>query len=245
MLYRVATFGIVAFWLVMMVLLVRLETHPEASDIMDVPVSYVERIMFKHGQQSILSVRESEKPIGSVAIHPSISASGGRTLDFSGTLSLQLPLAERQRFNFGGTVEMDGATRVLGFHADLGVQQTHTHLSLKGDMVRKIFTCEATQGGQPAFSQTLPMDSSFGPSLIKDLGIDPAALPVAAPGGITPPTVTARETQITLRGEKLEVYQVSLREGTLLAADFYVTELGQVVLATTNFGYSLAGEDYE
>ena len=201
--------------------------------------------MFKHGQQSILTVREEQKSIGSIALRPSITATGGRALDFSGTLSIQVPVSERQRFNFGGTIDMDNTLRVLGFHADLGVQQLRYRLIVKGDMVRKVFTCDASQAGVPTFSQTLPMDASFGPALLRDLGMETPALPIISPGAITPPTFTARETQITLRGEKLEVYQVSIREGSMLAADIYVTELGQVVEATTSFGYSLSAEDYE
>jgi len=245
MLSRIAMLGIIAFWAVMMAMLVRLETHPENTDILVVPVSYVARIVFKHGQQSLLTVREGEKPIGSVDLRPSTAASGGRSLGFSGSLAMQLPLASRHRLNFDGAVDLDSALRGLGFHVDLTMQEYHYRLSVKGDASRKTLACEVTQGGQRAFSQTLPMDATLGPALLQDLGIEPTALPMIAPAGISPPAVSARETQITLHGEQLEVYQVSVREGTAIEADFFVTELGQLVLAKTNFGYSLTTADYE
>src|SRR5271169_3259170 len=109
MLYRLATVGIAVFWLVMMGLLVRLETHPGQTDILDVPVSYVTRIMFKHGQQSILTVREEEKSVGTVAVRPLVTGSDARSLDFSGTLSLQFPLGAQDRVNFNGVLDLDKA----------------------------------------------------------------------------------------------------------------------------------------
>ena len=246
MLYRLASIGIIAFWLVMIGMLVRLETQPETTDILDVPVSYVLRIIFKHAQPSILTAREEGTRIGTVSLRPSITASGGRSLDFSGALSSQLTVAGRQPFNFKGAIDMDMALRVVDFYLDLSMQQQpHYRLSLKGDVARKILTCEVRQGNQMVASQTLPMDAIVpGPELLQHLGLDATALPIL-PGNIAPPTVTARETQITLQGEQLEVYQVTVREETALAADFYVTQLGQIVLAKTTFGYTLSAEDYQ
>ncbi len=50
---------------------------------------------------------------------------------------------------------------------------------------------------------------ALGPALLQNLGLGANALPVV-PGNIAPPTVTARETQISLRGEQLQVYQVAI-----------------------------------
>jgi hypothetical protein len=61
--------------------------------------------------------------------------------------------------------------------------------------------------------------------------------------GVSAPAVTAREAQITLRGEQLEVYQVTVAAGSAATIDFYVTQLGQIVSATTSFGYSLTAEE--
>ena len=248
MLYRLAMIGIVAFWMVMMGMLVRLETHPETTDILEVPVSYVTRIMFKHGEHSLLTVREEGKSVGAVSLRPSITGPDGRSLDFSGAVSIELPLGGRQRFNFNGNMDMDRELRVLDFHVDLAVPDQHFHLNAQGDTARKILTYQVSQGGRQSAPQTLPLDAAaFGPALLQALGQEanaPLALPIS-PGAIAPPTVTARETQITLHGEQLQVYQVTIREGTALAADFYVTQLGQVVLAKTNFGYSLSAEDYQ
>jgi len=252
MLYRFATVGIVAFWIVMMAMLVRLEMHPEATDILDVPVSYVERIMFKHGQQSLLSVRQGEKPIGTISVHPSITGSDARMLDCSGSLSLQMPATAQQRFNFHAVLDMDKTLRVQDFHLDVNLQQPRCQVSVKGDVARKTLEYEMRDGDHLINSQTLPWDAgALGPAVLQSLGLPGSAMPftpsgpVVAPIGISPPAVTARETQITLHGEKVEVYEVIVSEGTAQMAEFYVTQLGQVVLAKTSFGYTISMEDYQ
>ncbi len=239
MLYRAATFAIVAFWLVMMGLLIRLEIHPEATDILDVPVPYVMRIMFKHGQQSFLTVSDGTKPIGEIALRPMTTGSNGRALNFSGTLSIP------QRFSFSGILDMDAALRVREFQVDASIHEPRYNLKASGDVARNSLTYEVRLGDQLKASQTLPMDpATLGPALEESLAPELRALPIAA-ASVSTPVITAREAQITLRGEQLEVYEVSVNEGTVQLMSFYMTQLGQIILAKTNFGYSLAAEDWQ
>jgi hypothetical protein len=239
MLYRAAAFVIIAFWLVMMGLLVRLETHPEATDILDVPVSYVMRIMFKHGQESFLNVSDGTKSIGSVSLRPVTTGSDGRSLDFSGTLSVP------QRFSFNGVMEMDGALRVRGFHLDASVLKPRYTLHAAGDTASNRLTFELRLDGMLRAAQTLPLDrEALGSALAQNLGLDPHVLP-ASTAGVSPPGISAREAQITLRGEQLEVYEVTVTEGSVELISFYFTQLGQIILAKTSFGYSLSAEDWQ
>lgn len=238
MLYRAAVISIIAFWLVMMGLLVRLEIHPEATDILDVPVPYVLRFMFKHSQQSLLTVNDGTKPIGFVTLRPSITGSNGRALDFSGSMAVP------QRFNFNGTVAMDASLRVYDFHVAITIRQPRCQLDLAGDASHNRLTYSVHMGNQPGTSQSLPMDAGLLPTLAQNLGIDPHFLPVS-PAAISPPVVNAREAQIWLHGEQLEVYQVSIIEGGSPMIDFYVTQLGQIILAKTSFGFTLSAEDWE
>jgi hypothetical protein len=241
MLYRAAMVGIIGFWLVMMGLLVRIETHPETTDILDVPVSFVMRLMFRHGQTSFLNVLDGDRRIGMFFLRPSVTGSDGRTLNFSGDLTMPLPTAPGQRVSFGGAIAMDAAMDVRDFHADFSTRLPAAHLHLKGDGARKILSLEMQIAGEPPISRTVPMDGMV-PMLAQNLSLS-GAVPAVAAAGISAPAVTAREAQITLRGEQLEVYQVTVAEGTAATIDFYVTQLGQIVSATTNFGYSLTAEE--
>jgi hypothetical protein len=241
MLYRAAMIGIAAFWLVMMGLLVRLETHPEATDILEVPVSYVMRLMFKHGERSILTVHDGTHSAGTVALQPLTTGSDGRSLAFSGSIAIP----PQQGINFNGATDMDAALRVRAFHVDLSLRQPHCHVSITGDSARNTLRYEVREGTQLTAAQTLPMDAGgMGAALAQNLGLDPHSLPIT-PASIAPPVVTARETQVVVRGEQLEVYQVTVMEGGAPVIDFYVTQLGQIVQARTNFGYSLDAEDWQ
>ena len=240
MLYRLAMIGIIAFWLVMMGMLVRIETHPETTDILDVPVSFVMRLIFRHGQTSFLNVMDGDRQVGMFFLRPATTGSDGRTLNFSGDLTVPMPAAPSQRVNFGGAIGMDAALRIRDFHADFSTRQPPIHLHLKGDEAHNSLTIETQIAGQPPISRTVPMDG-LAPMLTQNLSLH--GVPGISAADVSAPAVTAREAQITLRGEQLEVYQVTIAEGSAATMDFYVTQLGQIVSATTNFGYSLTAEE--
>jgi len=241
MFYRAVMIGITAFWLVMMGLLVRLETHPESTDILDVPVSYVTRIMFRFGQQSLLTVRDDTKVIGTVELRPVTTGTDARAVNFTGSLALP----GVQRFNFDGKMNMDSALRMRDFRVDLTMHQPHYHLTVIGDPERKTLRYEVRLGDKLTAGETLPMNAgALESAMAQDLGLDLRGLPVST-AGIAPPVVTARETQIALRAGELEVYQVTVAEGSAPMLDFYVTQLGQVVRAKTSFGYTLDAEEWQ
>jgi hypothetical protein len=232
--------GIIAFWLVMMGMLVRIETHPETTDILDVPVSFVMRLIFRHGQTSFLNVLDGQRRVGMFFLRPAMTGTDTRTLNFSGDLTLPMPGAPWQRVNFGGAIDMDAALKVRDFRADLSARQPPAHLHLKGDGAQNTLVIEAQVAGQTMVSRTVPLDGLV-PLLSQSLG--KAGMPAISDADMPSPTVTAREAQISLRGEQLEVYDVTMAEGSVAKIDFYVTQLGQIVSATTSFGYSLTAEE--
>jgi hypothetical protein len=243
MLYRTATVAIVAFWLIMMGLLVRLETHPEATDILDVPVSYVMRLIFRHGQTSFLTVQDQSKEVGTVFLRPSITGTNGRTLNFSGAFTAQAPGAQptTNSVHVTGAIDMDAALRVRDFHADLSLSQPACHLLLKGDMVLNTLAYQVKAGNQVVAAQTVPITAAgFDSLMAQNLGRVPIHID---PSAISTPAIAAREAEIQLHGEQLEVYQVTVSEGASPIMDIYVTQLGQIVSARTSFGYTLEAED--
>ena len=235
MLYRAAMIGITGFWLVMMALLIRLETHPEDSDILAVPVPYVMRMMFRNGQSSLLNVREGTTDIGTLQFRPSMTGSNGRMVDFSGSLALP----GQPAFSYSGEVQMDSLMRMRNFHVAAAMREPHYHLSLVGDAASDTLRYETRLGDRVTGAQTLPMEpGAVERALAQNLGLDQRLLPVNV-GGVAPPVVTAREARIALRSGTLQVYQVTVAEGTAPVLDFYVTQLGQIVRANTSFGCTL------
>lgn len=246
MLYRAATLAIALFWLVMTALLVRLQTNPDGADILGLPVSYVTRLVFRNSQPSLLTILELDKPIGALSLRPSNGPAGAHRLDLSGAVSLQLSLGgPRQRVNFSGSADLDPAFTLTAFQAGFTLPQPHTRIDLAADLRRRTLHYEVRQGDSLIASQSLPLDSAqLLPALLSGAGIDPHSIPILAMPAIAP-SLTAREARITLRGEQLEVCRLSLSQGSAILGSAYITQLGQVVLARTSFGYSLAAEDLQ
>jgi hypothetical protein len=241
MFYRALTLSIVAFWAVMMVQLVRIETHPETTDILNVPVSFVIGVMFRYAPLSLLNIRDGSKQIGSLEIRPSTTVPNGRTLNISG--SLQLP--GQDPFNFDGAMKMDTTSRLQSFRLAVANRRQNYHVLITGDMAQRALHYETRMGDQLIASESLPMEpAALERTLAQDLGLDPRMIAMEA-GGIAAPDITARETQLTLRSGELQVYEVIVTEGGAPLLDLYMTQLGQIVLAKTSFGYTLGAEDWE
>jgi hypothetical protein len=239
--YRAVAILITAFWLVMMIALVRLETHPEATDILDVPVSYVMRLIFRHQQISSLTMRDGAKEIGTIYMHPAVTGTDARTLSFSGSMSPMLPNGSMARMSFRGVVHLNAALNVHDFHADISMLPTVSHLTLDEDAEHNTISYAVKAGNAVVAAQTLPMTTQ---GLMSALAQYPELRPLAAlaPSSFTPPTVTARESTIPINGEALSVYQVTISEAASPLFDIYVTQLGQIVSARTNSGFNLTAE---
>src|SRR5438552_3366489 len=98
MLYRFSAVLIVAFWLVMTVLLVRLEIAPERSNVLKLPPSHVFNLMFARGQRSELNIFENGQRIGNLMLQPKVAAGENpRVLEFAGSVAVKLFSASRQR----------------------------------------------------------------------------------------------------------------------------------------------------
>src|SRR5947208_994453 len=122
MLHRLLAGLIIGFWLVMMTLLIRLEVRPDKSRVLEVPVSHVVRLIFDHGQQSLLSVKENGEPVGVVTFFPR-KTEQGCTLECTGGVTLHLPMMDRQRISWNASVEMDQKMNALAFTLDLAVRE--------------------------------------------------------------------------------------------------------------------------
>jgi hypothetical protein len=149
--------------------------------------------------------------------------------------------AAPQRINLRGTLDLDIALNLVDFRSDLRIPPYR--ITVDGNVPRNSLSLEAREDNHVISSQVMSMDAtSISRGLMQNFGLSPAALPIS-PTGMTPPAVIARESRITLHGEQLQVYEVVISEGSSPVAHIYVTQLGQVILAKTNFGYTLSMDD--
>ena len=205
------------------------------------------RIMFKNAQPSALALRdENDRPIGTVSLRPHITPENLRVLEFSANFAVQLPTTPRQRLNLSGTMAMDKALQVQDFSAQMVMEQPPIRLTVQGDVARRILNYQLYEGGRLTTHQALPLEiSAIVPAVLQGFGVpfDASALPMVQ-GNLASPGLSSKETSIAFHGEQLDVFQISLHEGDTGLADIYVSQLGQVIMAHSNFGYSLTSQDF-
>ena len=120
------------FWCVMTFLLVRMIVSPESSGLLDVPVYHVARMVFLGGQTSELSIYQNSRTAGSFSLRPEQPApGGGRTLQFSGNLALELPFIARQRVVWQGTLKMDRQLHLGACQGTFSVRDSPNSIQLE------------------------------------------------------------------------------------------------------------------
>lgn len=242
---RAAAVLIVAFWLVMTGLLIRLEISPDQSDMLSVPPSHVFKLMFTHEQVSELRIMDRSLPVGSLRLIPKNSADpDGRTLDFSGSLFVRLPdSAKKQRIAWNGILSVDRAFDTRRLQLTLTLREPACRLFIDLDPATKQVRYEIRQGDMPLKNATVSDDEKGVAALLRDeLGIDPGALENIR-GSVSKPVLTAKQTELKVRSEKIVAYLLTLRQGETTVLEIYVSQLGQILLAKTLPGYTLSAED--
>lgn len=243
MLARISAAIIIAFWLVMTALLIRLEVHPESSRVLDVPVSHVVKMMLERGQQSLLTIMENGAPAGTLTLRPVQSAEGG-AFDFGGSMSLRLPMGTAQRVSWSGAVELDPALNTRGVHIDLALRSPAYRLMLDRRTAEQTITYEVRDATATLARGALPLDSGQAAAALAGLGVDLTGVMALRKslGGDAAPIFTAKQAKLPVRSENIEVYQITMRQGGATMADIFISQLGQVLLVKTVFGYTLSAE---
>ena len=119
---------ILAFWLVMMALLARVEFSTNEVELMPVPVDYVWKLVFLHDQPSDLTLYNQHVRIGTFHLQPSrlpnaTDGTGGpvRVLSGSGSLALILPGGSNQNITLRGSLELDERNTVKRFGVNVSL----------------------------------------------------------------------------------------------------------------------------
>lgn len=236
---------IVGFWLLMMVLLIRLQIHPEGSDVLSVPPTHILELMFTHGQGSDLSVyNNSDRRIGSISLRPSrLKEAGERKLEFSGNVQLNLPGVAGQRLFWETHTRLDDRFSVVGAEVRLTMREPEYRLMVKINPANRIANYTLSRGSETVDSSSVELTEKGLEKLLVKLGIDPAGLK-ALRAGAEPPDVSATRTKFAVRGEKIEAYRVTVRQNEQKVAEAYVSQLGQVLLLKTSLGFRFVQDDF-
>ncbi len=241
--YRILVAFIVGFWLVMSALLIRLEVQPEKSNLLEVPVSHVLKLMFVQGQPSNLHILDGGQHIGGLSIRPGISQDKSlRSLAFSGNLSLRLPLVERQRITWDGALGLNRAFEMNRLHLTVAFRESGYTADVSIDPGANRLKYKISLAGSDIMDSSLPLDGSGANLGLIKLGIDPNVL-ANLTSNMTVPTMTAKQSELKIRNEKIDAYLVKVWQGDSVVADIYVSQLGQILLVKTPFGLTLSADD--
>jgi hypothetical protein len=236
---------IIGFWIVMTSLLIHLESRPDQSEVLSVPLSHVFKIMFVHQQISDLTILQQGKPVGNLVLHPKIDPlTGGRSLAFSGGFGFQAPgTQKKQRISWDGEVLMDHASNMTALNLNASLQEPpyRVHLHIDPDKSRASY--ELLVGNRSVKASSIPLSQEGVDSLLRDeLGIDPAIFQ-NLPASVGPPALTAKQTELKIRNENVVAYLLTAKTGGTTMAEIYISQLGQVLTAKTIFGYDFTTED--
>ncbi len=227
-------------------LLVRMEVSPRESAFLQVPLDHVLKVMFAHGLDSELSIYNDEGRMGTLSLRPRTAmVDQSRTLNFDGNLWLQLPGLERQRYHLEGTSLMTHEFALRQLLLKFSMTVPAYEMEMRVDESRTL-QYKLKQDGRLAEAKTIPLDDNA-PAVIMaalNLDFDPALLKQTQ-SSVNPPTIFAQENQLHLRGESVEVYELIVKEGDLEVANVFVSQLGQILMAKTAFGYTLRAVDIE
>jgi hypothetical protein len=247
MIPRIATALIVAFWLIMTTLLVRMEIAPERSRILAVPVSHVMKLVFRHGQTSVLTINQNGRPIGRLTLDPSqLDHAGPARVGINGTSWINVPDAARVRIGWEGRIELDDALSFKGaqFAIDMWSKTDPLRLQIEaaGGRAEYSITADGIELDRGAFDLT----EEGLRDCLRQLGTDPALLgPVSMMdnGSAWPAVaVAARESSLKIRGESVNGYVVTVSVSGATFGEAWFTQLGQLLMVRTPFGFGLGSD---
>ena len=251
MFYRALTIGIVAFWLLMMGLLLRVEFSPGEGEMLPVPVDYVWRLMFLREQPSDLVLYNQRQRIGNFHLQPRRLPTGSngvagpvRLLSGSGGLALTLPGLSGQNLTVRGSVEMDerNTARRVGFYISLhtpGQATLGTTLTLDGRPSSDEWHYQVRQGDTVVQENSGSATALLGALKIGSWGFDPRAILQTEQQQADTTQATARRGVLHTDSEDVEAFVVAIHRGEPLETTIYVSQLGQILAIKTSSGYDL------
>ncbi len=250
--YRTLVVGIIAFWLGMTCLLVRLEWSPRNTDALEVPTAYLWKLMFLHEEASDLVVYHQHQRIGNLHLQPHRlpsetdgAESGTRQLSAVGGFSTDLPWIGRQNVVLHGSVDLGATNEVRAlrlsavFHPPGLPHNAGTTVQLDGHPASGVWHYSAQRGDETLAEDTGTVAHLLDRPELRAMGIDPASfarLQQQQAGGLT---VTARHGRLRLNRDEIETYVVTLKDANGLEASVHLNQLGQILAVRTFAGVDL------
>ena len=243
MLYRAAAVLIVVFWIAMTALLIRKELSPGATELREVPVSHVIKLMFRQGEASDLNLHNDRQMVGQLRFHPQIrKVDGALLMEYSGRVMFTLPGGPRQRVSWAGDFELNRALEMQSARLQLNVSEPATYaVDLTADPIANRLRYETRSGGHLLHRGEYALDAEGALTWLHEQGIDPVLIQGGSqPSGTQPPTFRAWQSSMQIHGQRLDTFRVDIEYGGQTLLEFHVNQIGQILQAKSFLGYTAA-----
>ncbi|MHA3770190.1 hypothetical protein ACXR0O_01475 [Verrucomicrobiota bacterium sgz303538] len=238
---------ITGFWITMWTLLLRTELEPQRAALREVPIEHVLKLFFQHQQPSDLFLHGEGGRLGHVRLHPQIRKEDGmRVIDFSGNAQLRIPGAPRHRVAWEGEAELTPSLELARFQLSTAFREATTQqapettVRFSFESMTKSGSYELRSDQQIVDAQTFTLDEPGIRKLLDRIGVDPALLQtVNLQVKGTPPHLTAHQSSLRLKGDKIDTLLVTAELNGQTLFEFHVSQLGQVIQAKTITGWTL------
>lgn len=234
MFHRLAIICITGFWLAMTSLLLMRELYPEATRLNAIPPDYVGQLIFQHEQSSDLRIFASGKEIGFAHIQPrTVAASGGRVVEFNGTVNLSLPGGHQPRISWVAYFELNHSLAPERLHLDLSTPEPGQHTDILVDFTARQAVFGIKIGERVLNETAFTLDETGFGTLMSRAGVDPTMLRQLQATQREMPRFdfSAHSSSLTIRGQKLETFLVVLKVGDQNLFQAQISQLGQVLAA--------------
>lgn len=245
MLYRATAILIVVFWLTMTALLLRNELQPGDSALREVPFTHIVKLLFLHQQPSDLNIYSDKLRLGQIRLHPQIvPETKARLVAYSGNVQFGLPGRRRQRVAWEGELEMDKALQTQRFRFGLTMHDPMTLVSeITVVPAEKIAHYELRSATGTLERQDYTLDEHGARAVLQQLGLEPSLLLSAQAQRSAAPRIKAQQSSMEIHGERIATYLVTIEHNGQTLVEFHVSQLGQILRATTLLGYTLTPDD--
>jgi hypothetical protein len=249
MLYRITSFTIIVFWVVMTTLLIRNEVSPSTSRLREIPVSYVLKQLFGHEQRSNLRIYNGSTPIGHVFMYPHVDTeTDARVLEVTGSLGFDVGPEQKQRISWDSVIRMNAAF-------DVQVSEYRVRLHEPSDLVADIRVAanqplvhvRLSSRGKTIEERDIAMNQSGVEGIAQQFGATGDVLGLLQQGAVAAktqaePVIRARLSSLRIGDQRTETFLVSMEYNGQTYFECHFSQLGQALQAKTMFGYRLQDE---
>ena len=258
---KVFTGFVVAFWVVMMAALVRMELFPSATNLTAIPVNRVLQKLFDGNEAQSLRVYYQDREIGLATIEFSPLASptarpnepingepGGYYMKASLSLDLNV-FGTPSRFHLNTDSRFDRQYEIKEYRVRTMVGASQVEINGQSETRRVRMTYDMGDGPH---QKEFDYDQLIGPGALDALGM-PAlsglaglAMPVGKPstsGGPSPlqPVIRAYDDRLTISGISQHTYLVDCRSETNPSywMKLWIDEQGTILVVETSIGVTM------